>query len=171
MDQIWKKLKWYAANESENLVQCCSTTKLVEIQSRKFQLITWSCWWRDRNQSLVQDCSQEEDRYQNRVQKWSHRSVRWRIDKDTRYGSCSGNFKICWSCWSDVDHRHCGPCNISSHSVMSQGVHCGPCNISSHSGHRNSDVSGVLSDGEQRDETDGAVLMRVPSREVDVRHS
>ena len=55
---------------------------------------------------------------------------------------------------------------------MSQSVHCGPCNVSSHSGHRNSDVMGVLSDGEQRDEAEGAVvLMRVPSREVDVRHS
>ena len=54
---------------------------------------------------------------------------------------------------------------------MSQGVHCGPCNVSSHIGHRNSDVLGVLSDGEQRDEADGAVLMQVPSKGVDVRHS
>ena len=50
---------------------------------------------------------------------------------------------------------------ISSHSVMSQGVHCGPCNVSSHSGHRNSKVSGVLSDGESSGggEADGAVSM------------
>ena len=54
---------------------------------------------------------------------------------------------------------------------MSQSVHCGPCNVSSHSGHRNSDVTGVLSDGEQRDKADGTVLMQVPSREVHVRHS